>query len=108
MMKRYLISIVPDQEKIAPRKKDLNEGKRKHSWEPGENGRVLVFGECVSGSVITVVECEDPEDFTKDLLALAKEDETEIQELVLCPADCTWCPDPVVESLKGTHLRENE
>jgi len=83
-------------------------GKRKHSWEPGENGSVLLFGECVDDSVITVIKCEDPEDFAKDLLILAKEGETKIQEMVLCPVDCTWCPDPVVESLKGTHLRGND
>lgn len=107
-MKRYLISIVPDPEKTASRKKDLMEGRRKHSWEPRENGRILVFGECVADSVITVVECEDPEDFTKDLTVLARDGEIDIQELVLCPADCTWCPNPVVESLKGTHTRGNE
>ena len=39
MMKRYLISIVPDPEKIAPRKKDLMEGRRKHSWELGARAR---------------------------------------------------------------------
>ena len=104
MMKRYLVNITPDMEKWAPRKRDLDEGKRKHNWEPGENGRVLIWGEYTAGGAFGVIECEDPEDFTKDISAIA---EIEFRELVLCPVDCTWCPNPVVEPLKGTHTRGN-
>jgi len=92
-------------EKWTPRKKDLDEGKRKHNWEPGENGRVLVFGEFTTGGSFGVIECEDHEAFIQDLRAVA---DVEFHELVLCPADCTWCPNPVIEPLKGTHTRGNE
>jgi len=84
------------------RKNELDSGERIHNWEPGENGRVLIFGEYTAGGAFGVIECEDPEEFIIDLVDVA---DVEIRELVLCPSDCTWCPNPVIEPLKGKHTR---
>jgi hypothetical protein len=99
-MKRYLVTgHDKENEKSAERTKEIEEGRRKTSFDLAGDGQAIVGGEFEEGGFFMVVECEGPvEEFLADLLIIA---DVEIKPIALCPKDCTKCPEPMlVEPLR--------
>ncbi len=98
-MKRYLVT--GHEKEGSTRRKDVEEGLRKTSFDLAGEGQIIVGGELEEGGFCMIVECEGPvEEFLADMLTLA---DVEIKPIALCPKDCTKCPEPMLVE----PLREN-
>ncbi len=98
-MKRYLVT--GHEKEGSTRKKEVEEGLRKTSFDLVGEGQAIVGGELEEGGFCMVVECEGPvEEFLADMLTVA---DVEIKPIALCPKDCNACPEPMLVE----PLREN-
>ena len=98
-MKRYLVTGHMKEDKWPEREKEIKEGLRKTAFDLAGEGRIITIGDFEEGGFFMVAECEDPvEEFIADFLTVA---DVESKPIVLCPKDCTMCPETlVVEPLR--------
>jgi hypothetical protein len=93
-MKRYWITGNMIDDKWAERKKEIDEGLRKTAYDIIGEGQTIFVADFDEGGFGMVIECEgSPEDFLADFTPYAN---LEIKPIMLCPKDCTMCPEPLL------------